>query len=135
MNEESNPVAGQPSSTAHRPYFADGWDRVVKAALFGFPLGHSVSPAMHHAAAAALGLALRYEPRQVSAEELGDALRIVRGDDWVGANVTLPHKPAAATMVNHLTPLAAQIGAVNTIFKRDGALWGENTDAPLSCGV
>ncbi len=103
---------------------------VRKAALFGFPLAHSVSPAMHHAAAEALEIALRYEPWQLPAEELGDALQTLRGETWVGANVTLPHKPAAAQLVDRLTPLAARIGAVNTIFKRDGELWGENTDAP-----
>jgi shikimate dehydrogenase len=101
-----------------------------KAALFGYPLGHSVSPAMHHAAAGALGLDLRYEPWQLPAAELGNALHALRGAGWVGANVTLPHKPAVAGLVDQLTPLALRIGAVNTVFKRDGELWGENTDAP-----
>jgi shikimate dehydrogenase len=85
---------------------------------------------MHHAAAKALGLELRYEPWQLTTEELDDALHTLRGDGWVGANVTLPHKPAVAGLVDQLTPLARRIGAVNTIFKRDGKLWGENTDAP-----
>jgi shikimate dehydrogenase len=105
-------------------------DQRMKAALLGFPVGHSVSPAMHHAAAKSLGLDLRYEPWQLTSEELGDALRTLHDDAWIGANVTLPHKPAVAGLVDQLTPLASRIGAVNTIFKRGGELWGENTDAP-----
>jgi shikimate dehydrogenase len=101
-----------------------------KAALFGFPLGHSVSPAMHHAAAEALGISLSYEPWPLPEDELADALRVIRGEPWVGANVTLPHKPAVARMMDQLTANAQRIGAVNTVYKCDGALWGENTDAP-----
>jgi shikimate dehydrogenase len=105
-------------------------DRIIRAALFGFPLGHSVSPAMHHAAAAALGIGLRYETWPLPAEELEAALSTIRDDAWVGANVTLPHKPAVARLVDRVTPLARRTGAVNTIFKREGILWGDNTDAP-----
>ncbi|MGH2346227.1 MAG: shikimate dehydrogenase, partial [Chloroflexota bacterium] len=82
------------------------------------------------AAAEALGLSLRYEPWPLVEDELAGALRVIRGEPWVGANVTLPHKPTVARMVDHLTLPAQRIGAVNTVYKRDGALWGENTDAP-----
>lgn len=105
-------------------------EQPLKAALFGFPLGHSVSPAMHHAAAAALGISLSYEPWPLPESELADALRVIRGEPWVGANVTLPHKPAVARLVDRLTASAQRIGAVNTLYKRDGEIWGENTDAP-----
>lgn len=101
-----------------------------RAALFGFPLSHSVSPAMHHAAAAALNVPLTYELWPLPADQLDEAILIIRGDAWVGANVTLPHKPAVARLVDRVTPLARRTGAVNTIFKRDGELWGDNTDAP-----
>ncbi|HVA91633.1 MAG TPA: shikimate dehydrogenase [Chloroflexota bacterium] len=102
----------------------------ISAALFGFPLGHSVSPAMHHAAAADLGIPLRYQLWPLEAGELDDALQTIRRDPWVGANVTLPHKPAVARLVDRVTPVARRAGAVNTIFKRDGLLWGDNTDVP-----
>jgi shikimate dehydrogenase len=99
-------------------------------ALLGYPLAHSVSPAMHHAAAAALGIDLSYELRQVTDPELPRVVQTLRGDPWLGANVTLPHKPAMLRLVDHVTPLAARIGALNTVYKRAGELLGDNTDAP-----
>ncbi|HWE61114.1 MAG TPA: shikimate dehydrogenase, partial [Chloroflexota bacterium] len=101
-----------------------------RVALFGYPLGHSVSPAMHHAAAEALGIELSYEPCPVQAGALPEAFGALRSEPWLGANVTLPHKPAVAALVDALTSLAHRIGAVNTVYKRDGRLVGENTDAP-----
>ena len=101
-----------------------------QVALFGYPLGHSLSPAMHHAAAAALGLPLEYRLWPLAAEALPDAVQIVRGPGWLGANITLPYKREALVLADDASPLARRIGAANTLYKRDRALLAENTDAP-----
>ena len=60
--------------------------------LLGHPVSHSLSPAMHNAAFAALGLPHRYEPRDVTADELPAVVDRIRSGDVLGANVTVPHK-------------------------------------------
>lgn len=98
--------------------------------LLGYPLSHSVSPAMHNAALAALGLAgWRYEARPVPPEGLAEAVADLRAADCGGANVTVPHKQAVLQLLDGVTPVARAIGAVNTIVKQDGQLLGHNTDA------
>jgi shikimate dehydrogenase len=103
-------------------------ERDPRVALFGFPVGHSVSPAMHHAAAAALGIPLRYEALLTPPEALSGALDRLREAAWLGANVTVPHKQAASRLVDTLAPTAARLGAINTIYKRGTQLVGDNTD-------
>jgi len=78
-----------------------------------------------------LGLEGRYDRTHVKAEGLADYLATRRADpDWRGCNVTMPHKQAVIPLLDRLDPLAARIGAVNTIVPEDGALVGHNTDAP-----
>ncbi len=96
--------------------------------LLGHPVAHSLSPAMHNAAFAALGLPHRYETRDVAADRLGDAVEALRRDDVLGANVTIPHKEAALRLVDELADEARRIGAVNTILRRSSRLVGDNTD-------
>ena len=102
--------------------------------LIGWPTGHSVSPAMHNAAFAALGLDWCYVPLPVSTEpatRIGEAVRGVRALGLRGANVTVPHKQAVMPHLDALTPAAQTIGAVNTIIVQpDHSLLGDNTDAP-----
>jgi shikimate dehydrogenase len=100
----------------------------ARVALFGFPVGHSVSPAMHHSAARHLGLALRYDALLTAPEDLPVAVGQLRDAVWLGANVTVPHKQAASRLVDVLAPTAAAIGAVNTIYKQGDRLIGDNTD-------
>ncbi len=101
--------------------------------LIGWPVSHSVSPPMHNAAFAALGMDWRYVPLPVPAtppERIGEAVRGVRALGLRGANVTVPHKQAVIPHLDRLTDAAAAIGAVNTIrVEEDGALLGDNTDA------
>lgn len=100
------------------------------ACLLGYPVGHSVSPAIHNAAFAALAIAARYEARAVSAKQLGPAVSSLRDPSWLGANVTVPHKQAVTPFLDALADEARTLGAVNTIVRRgDGSLWGGNTDA------
>jgi shikimate dehydrogenase len=100
-----------------------------RVALFGFPAAHSVSPAMHNAAFAALRLPWAYSAIEVTPEELADWIEQMRGADWAGANVTVPHKVAAADRMDELADTARKIGAINTIVNEDGRLVGHNTDA------
>jgi shikimate dehydrogenase len=106
----------------------DDSEHQARVALFGFPVGHSVSPAMHHAAARHLGLALRYDALLTRPEDLAEAVQRLRDAEWLGANVTVPHKQAASRLVDFLAPTAATIGAVNTIYKQGDRLIGDNTD-------
>ena len=102
--------------------------------LIGWPTGHSVSPRMHNAAFAALGLDWCYVPLPVATEpstRIGEAVLGIRALGLRGTNVTVPHKQAVMPYLNHLTPAAQAIGAVNTIVVQpDGTLLGDNTDAP-----
>jgi shikimate dehydrogenase len=103
----------------------------VRAVLFGHPVGHSLSPVMHDAAFAALGLPGRYLALDVAPAELAAAVARLRDDPTLlGANVTVPHKGAVIEHLDRLSPLAERLGAVNTIRRDGGALVGDNTDAP-----
>lgn len=84
--------------------------------LLGWPVAHSLSPAMHNAALAALGLPWTYELLPTPPADLAAAVGRLRREGFVGANVTVPHKQAALALVDDLTPAARAIGAVNTLF-------------------
>lgn len=97
--------------------------------VFGDPVEHSLSPAMQNAALQAAGIDGVYIPWRVKSAGLPAAFESLRGmDNFGGANVTLPHKEQAATLVDTLTREAASVGAVNTVVARDGRLLGANTD-------
>jgi shikimate dehydrogenase len=83
--------------------------------LIGWPVSHSLSPAMHNAAAAALGLDLVYLPLAVRPDQLAAAVRGLAALGFHGANVTVPHKEAVTPLLDTVDPAAAAIGAVNTI--------------------
>lgn len=97
--------------------------------LVGDPVAHSLSPAMHNAAFAALGLPHRYRLMQVKRDELADAVRGLRDPGTLGANVTIPHKEHVGRYLDVIDEAAERIGAVNTLYKRGGQLRGDNTDA------
>jgi shikimate dehydrogenase len=108
--------------------------RTALAGVLGDPVRHSLSPAMHNAALAALGLDWIYLALPVAAADLATALRGLEALDCRGLNVTLPHKRAAAALAAELTPLARRLGAVNTLVRRpagggeSGGWLGTNTD-------
>ena len=97
--------------------------------LLAHPAGHSVSPAMHNAAFAALGVAARYEARDVAPGDLAEAVAALRAQGVLGANVTIPHKLDVLPLMDTLTKAAEAVGAVNTVVNRAGELLGHNTDA------
>ncbi len=98
--------------------------------LIGDPVAHSLSPAMHNAAFAALGLDYVYLAFRVARAELPHALNGFRAFGGRGLNVTIPHKVEVIALLDGLDALAGQIGAVNTIVAEGGRLTGYNTDAP-----
>ena len=108
--------------------------KTTMVGLIGWPTGHSVSPLMHNAAFAALGLDWRYIPLPVPtdpATRIGEAVYGLRALGMKGANVTVPHKQAVIPFLDELSGAALAIGAVNTIIVQpDGRLLGDNTDAP-----
>lgn len=97
-------------------------------ALIGCPVSHTLSPAMHNAAFAALGLDCVYVAFSVGPDDLGAALAGARALGLAGLNVTVPHKEAAARLVDELDASARLTGAVNTVVNRGGRLTGYNTD-------
>jgi shikimate dehydrogenase len=98
--------------------------------LFGYPLGHSISPAMQNAALAARHIrATRYVKNPMPPEKMREMISALRAPHCLGANVTVPHKQTIMPHLDELTNLAREIGAVNTILKKDGKLIGDNTDA------
>ena len=84
--------------------------------LIGWPVAHSLSPAMHNAAAAALKLDVAYVPLAVMPGRIEDALRGLAALGFLGANVTVPHKQAVMPYLETIDPAARAIGAVNTIL-------------------
>jgi shikimate dehydrogenase len=99
-----------------------------RVGLIGWPVEHSLSPAMHDAAFAALGLDWRYELLPTRDDRVAARLEHVR-HEYRGVNVTVPHKQRVIPYLDRIDEAAAMIGAVNTISVRDGELVGYNTDA------
>jgi shikimate dehydrogenase len=98
--------------------------------LIGHPVAHSLSGAMQQAALDSLGIPATYELWDRAAPELSDAVAELRGEDFLGANVTIPHKEKVASLMDRLTEEAHATGAVNTITKEGRKLVGHNTDVP-----
>ncbi|MGQ7297655.1 shikimate dehydrogenase [Quadrisphaera sp. KR29] len=102
----------------------------MKAAVWGSPIAHSLSPALHRAAYRELGLDWTYERREVGTEALPAAVAALDGR-WAGVSLTMPLKQAVLPLVASASELALAVGAVNTLVPQPGApgAWrGENTD-------
>jgi shikimate dehydrogenase len=97
--------------------------------LLAYPAGHSISPVFQQAALDHHGLDARYDAVSTAPDALGDAVDTLRGDGYLGANVTIPHKEAVRRHLDALDPWAETLGAVNTIVKQGSRLVGHNTDS------
>ncbi len=106
----------------------DGATRTV--GVIGWPVAHSLSPAIHNAAFRALGLDWVYVPLPVEPSRIVEAITGLRGLGFSGASVTMPHKDAAAASMDTLSEDAGRLRAVNTVVIDEGGLHGHNTDAP-----
>src|SRR6266567_3182732 len=104
--------------------------RTRLVALLGHPVAHSLSPRMQNAAFAARGLDWAYVALDVLPERLEDALRGLAATGFAGANVTAPHKLAAAELCDE-----AAAESVNTLIFEDGRIVGTSTDAAVLEGI
>jgi shikimate dehydrogenase len=97
--------------------------------VMGFPVSHSLSPVMHNAAIAAMGLDYVYVPLPIAVEDLPTAIAGLKAIQSVqGFNLTIPHKVEVMPLLDEVLPIAKAVGAVNTV-KRVGDRWiGTNTD-------
>jgi shikimate dehydrogenase len=98
--------------------------------IIGWPIAHSLSPAIHNAAFAAMEMAWAYVPLPVHPGELPGALDGLVALGFAGANVTMPHKTDSAERSDSLSDDARRLRAVNTVVIEGGELHGHNTDAP-----
>ncbi|WP_119390531.1 shikimate dehydrogenase [Taklimakanibacter lacteus] len=99
-----------------------------KACVIGWPISHSRSPIIHGYWLKRYGIEGSYERLPVKPEDLSGFLARLRGNGFVGCNVTLPHKEAAFRVVRTADAATKKLGVVNTVFERDGELWGTSTD-------
>ena len=101
----------------------------LRLGLIGDPVAHSFSPRFQQAALDALHIPARYELWHTPMPQLIERVRSLCEPDCLGANVTIPYKEAVLPLLDKVDPLAARIGAVNTIVNRHDYLHGYNTDA------
>jgi shikimate dehydrogenase len=99
------------------------------AGVVGWPVGHSLSPRLHGFWLDRHGIDGAYLPLAVAPERFESALRGLGDMGFRGVNVTVPYKQTALALCDEVAPLAARIGAVNTLVFEDGRLKGSNTDA------
>jgi len=103
-------------------------DPSIRLGVFGDPVAHSLSPEMQNAALRACEVDAQYGRFHIRANELRSALRVLRSLDFVGVNLTVPHKIAGFAQIDEADESATRAGAVNTIRVRDRKLIGSNTD-------
>ena len=110
------------------------WDTNGKSpfrlGVFGDPVAQSLSPQMQSAALESAGLKERYARFQIRAEELPASLELVRRLNFVGFNLTLPHKTDALALMDEVDETARKCGAINTVLVEGKKLVGFNTDGP-----
>jgi len=96
--------------------------------VIGYPVEHSFSPQMHNSALAHLELDYVYLALPVAPEKLKEALLGFEAISLSGLSVTIPHKQAIIPLLKEISPLAQNVGAVNTLYWRDNGWYGTNTD-------
>jgi len=100
----------------------------IRLGVLGDPVAHSLSPQIQNAALKHDKIDMQYAAFQIASPELGAALKLIGQHDFVGLNLTVPHKSAALDHVDDVDLSARKIGAINVIAVRDGNLTGFNTD-------
>ncbi len=107
------------------------WDSIdppVRLAVFGDPVAHSLSPQMQNAALKTCKIDMQYARFQISPDELQSALDLIRELNFVGVNLTTPHKIAASKLMDEIDDNVKRIGAINTVKIDNAKLRGYNTD-------
>jgi shikimate dehydrogenase len=108
-----------------------GWhdvDPPIRLGVFGDPVEHSLSPQMQNAALKHCKIDMQYARFQISPSELREATDLIRKLEFIGVNLTIPHKIAALELVDPADDNVKRVGAVNVIKVEDGKLRGFNTD-------
>ncbi len=100
---------------------------MIKFAVIGDPIAHSLSPVMHNAALKSLNLEGTYEAHRVPLEELPEFAEYAR-KNLNGFNITVPHKKNIIPLLDEITEAAAFADSVNTVTVKDGKLYGDSTD-------
>jgi shikimate-5-dehydrogenase len=102
-----------------------------RVAVLGKPVAHSLSPVIHNAGYAAAGLTgWSYSAIECAEAELPDLVAGL-GPEWAGLSLTMPLKEAALAVAGEVSPVAAAVGAANTLVRRnDGSWYADNTDVP-----
>lgn len=101
--------------------------------IIGHPLGHTLSPLVHNWGFSRFDVDARYRPWPTLPEDLPAFMVRLRATPIEGLSVTIPHKTAVMGYVDAVTDLGQAVGAVNTLFWRDGVLWADNTDVEGFC--
>lgn len=101
-----------------------------KLCVIGDPVTHSKSPLLHNTMCALLGLDYLYLCQTVKPDGLADFLAGAKALGYAGFNATMPFKELLLPYLDELDPLAAKLGAVNTVCIKGGKLYGYNTDCP-----
>jgi len=99
-----------------------------RVVLLGQPVTHSLSEALQEAAFASAGVDAHYEPVDTPTVDLAEAVKALRSEDYLGANIGHPHKDRVVTLLDRLTEEAQATGAVDTITRDGDQLVGHNTD-------
>jgi shikimate dehydrogenase len=96
--------------------------------VIGYPIEHSLSPAMHNAAISELGVDFVYLPLPIKPENLAQAIAGFAAINLLGFSVTIPHKQAIMSLLSEISPLAKMVGATNTVWRTETGWNGTNTD-------
>jgi shikimate dehydrogenase len=128
--KENNPVTDR-----YTLAYLENWAAIsrdlnppIRLGVFGDPVAHSLSPQMQNAALRACGIDMQYARFHIRVNELRSALPFLRKLDFVGINLTVPHKIAASMQMDQADESATRAGAVNTIRVENEKLIGSNTD-------
>ena len=103
-------------------------NQIKKYAVVGHPIHHSKSPAIHQCFADEFGLSIRYEKIDINPEHFVDKIHVLRNQNYLGLNITLPFKADAFAMCDEVTATSRMTGSVNTLTFIDGKIYGDTTD-------
>lgn len=102
----------------------------ARLAVLGYPVAHSASPQLHQPALDAFSIDVSYVRLEVTPGEIAQAFKLMRDLNFIGCNVTVPHKFEAMSCCTEVSPQARLLGAVNTVVFSETGTHGHNTDGP-----